>query len=49
MEVAQARMMSEMYAVLTAEQKAQLATQRQQWEQKRQERRGNRGGSVQNQ
>ncbi len=49
MEVAQARMMSEMYAVLTAEQKAQLATQRQQWEQKRQERRGLRGGSVQNQ
>ena len=38
-EVARARMMSEMYAVLTAEQKAQLATERQQREQKRQERR----------
>ena len=49
MEVAHARMMSEMYAVLTAEQKAQIATQRQQWEQKRQERRAPRGGSVQNQ
>lgn len=51
LEVAQARMMSEMYAVLTPEQKAQVATQRQQWEQKRQERRGNRGGggAVQNQ
>ena len=36
-EVAHARMMSEMYAVLTAEQKAQLATERQQREQKRQE------------
>ncbi|HVF87222.1 MAG TPA: Spy/CpxP family protein refolding chaperone [Pyrinomonadaceae bacterium] len=49
MEVAQARMMSEMYAVLTPEQKAQIATQRQQWEQKRHERRAARGGSVQNQ
>ena len=50
MEVAHARMMSEMYAVLTPEQKAQIATQRQQWEQKRQERRALRGsGSVQNQ
>jgi protein CpxP len=38
-EVTHARMMSEMYNVLTAEQKAQLATQRQQREQKRQERR----------
>lgn len=43
MEVARARMMSEMYAVLTPEQKAQLAAERQQWEQKRQERRARRG------
>jgi|GEM_PF-750671 len=38
-EVAHARMMSEMYNVLTAEQKAQLTAQRQRREQKRQERR----------
>ena len=37
MEVQRARMMAEMYAVLTPEQKAQLAAERQQWEQKRQE------------
>lgn len=37
MDVARSRMMSEMYAVLTPEQKAQLATERQQREQKRQE------------
>jgi Spy/CpxP family protein refolding chaperone len=37
MEVARARMMSEIYNVLTAEQKAQLAAERQQREQKRQE------------
>ncbi|MDX6695510.1 MAG: motif family protein [Blastocatellia bacterium] len=37
MEVMRARMMSEMFAVLTPEQKAQLAAERQQWEQKRQE------------
>lgn len=50
MEVARARMMSEMYNVLTAEQKAQLAQERQQWEQKRQERRANRkANSGQNQ
>ena len=50
MEVARARMMSEMYAVLTPEQKTQLAQERQQWEQKRQERRARRGaGAVQNQ
>jgi Spy/CpxP family protein refolding chaperone len=50
MEVSRARMMSEMYNVLTAEQKAQLATERGQWEQKRQERRANRqGNSGQNQ
>ncbi|HEU4596008.1 MAG TPA: Spy/CpxP family protein refolding chaperone [Pyrinomonadaceae bacterium] len=42
-EVSRARMMSEMYNVLTAEQKAQLATERQQREQKRQERRSRRG------
>lgn len=38
-EVLHARMMHEMYNVLTAEQKAQLAAERQQWEQRRQERR----------
>src|SRR5438067_11666851 len=37
MEVARAHMMYEMYTVLTADQKAQLATERQQREQKRQE------------
>ena len=42
MEVAHARMMSEMYAVLTPEQKTQLATERQQMQQKRQERRAQR-------
>ena len=36
-EVARARMMYEMYNVLTPEQKAQLAAERQQREQKRQE------------
>ena len=45
MEVAHARMMSEMYAVLTAEQKAQLATWRQEREQKRQERRARRNAT----
>jgi Spy/CpxP family protein refolding chaperone len=50
MEVAHARMMSEMYAVLTPEQKAQLAAEHQQREQKRQERRARRGAnSGQNQ
>lgn len=48
MEVARARMMNEMYNVLTAEQKAQLATERQQWEQKRQERRANRANRKAN-
>jgi protein CpxP len=51
MEVARARMMSEMYNVLTAEQKAQLAQARQEREQKRQERRSRRqagSGSGQN-
>ena len=42
MEVARARMMHEMYNVLTPEQKAQLAADRQQREQKRQERRSRR-------
>ena len=42
-EVAHARMMHEMYNVLTAEQKAQLASARQQREQRRQERRTRRG------
>lgn len=45
MEVARARMMSELYAVLTPEQKAQLAAERQQREQRRQERRGRRGAT----
>ena len=50
LEVARARMRSEMYALLTPEQKSQLATERQQWEQKRQERRARRGAdSGQNQ
>lgn len=49
MEVAHARMMFEMYNVLTADQKAQLAQDRQQWEQKRQERRSRRQANpVQN-
>ncbi len=42
-EVTHARMMYEMYNVLTAEQKAQLATERQQREQRRQEWRSHRG------
>jgi len=49
MEVAHARMMSEVYAVLTPEQKAQLAAQRQQREQRRRERHTQRrtaGGGV---
>lgn len=46
MEVMRARMMSEMYAVLTPEQKTQLATERQQREQKRQERRARRGANT---
>ncbi|MDQ1559981.1 MAG: motif family protein [Pyrinomonadaceae bacterium] len=45
-EVAHARMMSEMYAVLTAEQKAQLTAGRQQREQKRQERRTRRNADA---
>ena len=45
-EVRHARMMSEMYAVLTAEQKAQLAAERQQREQRRQERRQRRNADI---
>jgi protein CpxP len=45
-EVAQARMMHEMYNVLTSEQKAQLAAERQQREQRR-SRRGARQGQPQ--
>lgn len=48
-EVAHARMMHEMYNVLTSEQKAQLAAERQQREQRRQERRSGRGGRQQQQ
>lgn len=48
-EVAHARMRHEMYNVLTAEQKAQLAAERQQWEQKRQERRTRRQLNTQEQ
>ena len=48
-EVAHARMMHEMYNVLTAEQKSQLAAERQQREQRRQERRARRGGQQQQQ
>ncbi|MBV9957313.1 MAG: Spy/CpxP family protein refolding chaperone [Acidobacteria bacterium] len=47
MEVARARMMSEIYNVLTAEQKTQLATERQQREQRRQEWRARSGGQTQ--
>jgi protein CpxP len=45
MEVARAHMMFEMYNVLTPEQKAQLAAERQQREQKRQEWRSRRGAN----
>jgi len=45
-EVSHARMMSELYAVLTAEQKAQLTAERQQREQKRQERRTRRNANT---
>lgn len=46
MEVARARMMSEMYNVLTPEQRAQLAAERQQREQRRQERRARRNANA---
>lgn len=44
LEVARARAQSQVYAVLTAEQKAKLAGLRQQFEQRRQERGQRRGG-----
>jgi protein CpxP len=47
MEVARARMMSEIYNVLTPEQKTQLSTERQQREQRRQEWRARSGGQTQ--
>lgn len=43
MEVARARMMSQVYGVLTAEQKAKIAERRQQFEQRRKEREAERG------
>ncbi len=43
LEVAHARMMSQVFSVLTAEQKAQLAAKRQEFEQKRQAREAERG------
>jgi Spy/CpxP family protein refolding chaperone len=50
MEVSRARMMSEIFAILTPEQKAQLAAERQQMEQKRQQWRSGHGeGSDENQ
>jgi len=49
MEVAHARMMSEMYAVLTSEQKTKIAEMRQQHEQRRQQRRAARGANAVNQ
>lgn len=49
MEVSRARMMSEMYAVLTSEQKAKIAEMRQQRQQRRQERKAQRGANAVNQ
>jgi Spy/CpxP family protein refolding chaperone len=43
LEVAHARMMSQVFTVLTAEQKAQLAAKRQEFEQRREEREAQRG------
>jgi Spy/CpxP family protein refolding chaperone len=43
LEVAHARMLSQVYNVLTAEQKAQVAERRQQFEQRRREREAERG------
>lgn len=48
MAVSRARMMSEMYAVLTPEQKTQLAQEREQWKQKRNERRARRAAGSDN-
>lgn len=47
LEVARARMMSEMFAVLTPEQKAQLAQQREAHKQRRLQRQNQRGGEGQ--
>lgn len=47
LEVARARMMSQVFALLTPEQKAQLAAKRQEFEQKRQEREAERGDAPQ--
>lgn len=46
LEVARARMMSQVYGVLTAEQKAKLAERRQQFEQRRKERETERGAKT---
>lgn len=46
MEVSRARMMSEMYAVLTTEQKAKIVEMRQQRAQRRQERKAQRAGAA---
>jgi Spy/CpxP family protein refolding chaperone len=48
MAVSRARMMSEMYAVLTPEQKTQLAQEREQWKQKMNERRARRAAGTDN-
>jgi protein CpxP len=48
LEVARARMMSEMYGVLTPEQKTLLAQEREQWKQKLNERRQRRGANTDN-
>ncbi len=48
LEVARARMISEMYNVLTPEQKAQLAQEREQWKQRIEERRARRGANPDN-
>jgi protein CpxP len=48
MDVARARMMSQVFAVLTAEQKAQLAAKRQEFEQKRREREAERQNAPNN-
>lgn len=45
LEVARARMMSQVYALLTAEQKAKLATLRQQFEERRQQQQQQQGGA----
>ncbi|HKR00004.1 MAG TPA: Spy/CpxP family protein refolding chaperone [Pyrinomonadaceae bacterium] len=48
LEVAHARIMSQIYNVLTAEQKAQLAAKRQEFEQRRKEREAQRGDDTNN-